>query len=278
MISISLIPNEQLTFLDWFQKDARHFQMIYQSVFLIYGINFLGWAADSINYFLFIFFSLITQYVWLKIKGKDLSGLKSGLITSLSLSMMFKAGHPGIAVLAPILAITSKYIFNYKRKHFFNPANFGIIISILITGEGWISPGQWGSDAVIIYLIGAAGLMIILKVKRLETAFAFLFTFLLAEFTRTSGYLGWEPEVFLHKITNGSLWLFTFFMITDPVSTPNHPKARLIWASCTGLLAFALGNFLFVNAAPLWALFIMSPLTFFFDKLFIHQKFKWIQS
>lgn len=278
MTAIALAENKIVSFFDWFQKDARHFQIIYQSIFLLYGINFLGWGVDSISFFIFISFCLLTQLIWLRIKGKDLSGLKSSLITSMSLCLMFKTGHPAVAVLAAIFSISSKYIFNYKGKHFFNPANFGIIVSILLTGKGWISPGQWGSDAVIIYLVGAAGLMILLKVKRLETSVAFLFTFLLAEYIRTTIYIGWEPEVFLHKITNGSLWLFAFFMITDPVSTPDHPKARIIWAAATGLLAFVLGNFYFVYASPVWALFIMSPLTFFFDKIFIHSKFKWIQS
>ena len=273
-----ILVDQKFPLIEWFQKDARHFQIIYQSIFLLYGINFLGWGLDAINYLTFITVCLIIQYVWLKIKNKDFSGLKSALITSLSLSLMFKAGHPAVAILAAILAISSKYIFTYGGKHFFNPANFGIITSVLITGEGWISPGQWGSDAVIIYLIGAAGLMILLKVKRLETSFAFLFTFLIAEFIRTTMYLGWEPEVFFHKITTGSLWLFAFFMITDPVSTPNHPWARLIWAAFTGVLAFVLSNYFFVYASPLWALFIMSPFTIFFDKFFIHQKFKWLQS
>ena len=278
MNAIALTQNKSIEFFDWFQKDARHFQIIYQSIFLLYGINFLGWGVDVMNYFLFITVCLVTQFLWLIIKGKDLSGLKSGLITSMSLCLMFKAGHPVAALLAATLAISSKYIFKYNGKHFFNPANFGIIVSILITGKGWISPGQWGSDAVIIYLIGAAGLMILLKVKRLETSFSFLFTFLLAEFLRTTIYLGWEPDVFFHKITNGSLWLFAFFMITDPVSTPNHPQARIIWAASTGILAFLLGNFFFVYASPVWALFIMSPLTIIFDKIFQHNKFKWIQS
>lgn len=278
MTSIVLADNKLFHFYEWFQKDARHFQVIYQSIFLLYGINFLGWGIDAVSFLFFITFCLLTQYIWLRIKKKDLSGLKSALITSMSLCLMFKAGHPFIAMLAAVLSISSKYIFKYKGKHFFNPANFGIIISILLTGKGWISPGQWGSDAVIVYLVGAAGLMILLKVKRLETSLSFLFTFLLAEYIRTTIYIGWEPEVFLHKITNGSLWLFAFFMITDPVSTPDHPRARIIWAAATGLLAFVLGNFYFVYASPVWALFIMSPLTFFFDKLFIHQKFKWIQS
>ena len=278
MTSIALPGNKLLDLYEWFQRDARHFQIIYQSIFLLYGINFLGWGVDTISFLLFITFCLLTQFFWLKIKEKELSGLKSALITSMSLCLMFKAGHPFIAMLAAVLSISSKYVFNYKGKHFFNPANFGIIVSILLTGKGWISPGQWGNDAVIIYLVGAAGLMILLKVKRLETSVAFLFTFLLAEYIRTTIYIGWEPEVFIHKITNGSLWLFAFFMITDPVSTPDHPKARIIWAAATGILAFVLGNFYFVYASPVWALFIMSPLTFFFDKLFIHQKFKWIQS
>jgi hypothetical protein len=65
-------------------------------------------------------------------------------------------------------------------------------------------------------------------------------------------------------------------MITDPVSTPSHPQARIAWAALVALLAFYLATYQFVNGAPLWALFFLSPLTILLDKFFVHSKFSWI--
>jgi Na+-translocating ferredoxin:NAD+ oxidoreductase RnfD subunit len=89
--------------------------------------------------------------------------------------------------------------------------------------------------------------------------------------------LGWEPEVWLHKLTSGSLLLFTFFMITDPVTTPSAPRARIGWSMLVGALAFMLGWKYFVNASPVWALFFLSPLTPLIDHLWKGERFSWIQ-
>ncbi|MFK7968736.1 MAG: RnfABCDGE type electron transport complex subunit D [Bacteroidia bacterium] len=39
-------------------------------------------------------------------------------------------------------------------------------------------------------------------------------------------------------MTNGSLLLFTFFMITDPMTTPNARKPRIVWAILIGIVSF----------------------------------------
>lgn len=44
------------------------------------------------------------------------------------------------------VAIASKFVFSFGEKHFFNPANFGIIFALLLTNNAWVSPGQWGED------------------------------------------------------------------------------------------------------------------------------------
>ena len=179
-------------------------------------------------------------------------------------------------MLAGLLSISSKFIFRFRGKHIFNPTNFGIIITILFTHAAWISPGQWGNNGLLVFSIGLTGLIVLLSVKRLDTALAFLLTFCLLSFIRSVVIVGWSYDVFLHQFTSGTLLLFTFFMITDPVSTPSHKHARIIWASLVAMLAFYLSNYQFINGAPLWALFFISPLTFFLDKLFVHRKFSWI--
>ena len=86
----------------------------------------------------------------------------------------------------------------------------------------------------------------------------------------------WPVDHWLHHITNGTILLFTFFMITDPMTTPNHPRARIIWGVLVGLLAFALAHVFYLQpSAPLWALFIISPLTIAFDKVLKHAKYQW---
>lgn len=258
-----------------FFKDARHFQIVYLSLFLLYGIYALGWEVDSLKYTVLIGTCLIVQAIGAFIYKLDLKSLKSGMITALGLCLLLKSNSYETLALAAIIAIASKFLIRYRGKHIFNPANIGIIVAVLFTGDAWISPGQWGSNTVLLYFFGAAALIVLLKVGRLDTSLIFLGAFVALEIGRTILYLGWGWDVLIHKLLNGSFLLFVFFMITDPMTTPNHGKGRIIWAIVLAGLSFLLTNWLYINTAPIWALFIISPVTALLDRKYKGVKFEW---
>lgn len=253
--------------LAWLRSDGRHFQIIAQISFLCYGILNLGWDADWINYLSIFSGVLVAQGLAIRFSGLPIDSLKSALITGLGLSLLMKANHPILFLSAALLAIGMKFITKWNGKHLWNPANFGIVAAAALSGEAWISPGQWGSSAVIIFIVGTAGLAVLSNIKRLETGIAFLFTFALLEYCRTVLYLGWEHDVFLLKLCNGSLWLFSFFMITDPMTSPNQRKMRIAWSIVIGATSFYLASFHFINGAPFWTLFFFTPFTPLLDRI-----------
>ena len=272
--------------IQWFIRDARHYQILFLSTFLLYGITNLQWDMNPTIIATAFTSCFITQYLFIVLRMNDLHSLKSAMISSLSLCLMLKTNDPLVMLLAGTLSISGKFLLRWRHpavgkigggwKHFFNPTNFGIITTIVITGNAWISPGQWGSDGLLLFGIGLLGLFVLLKVKRLDIAIAFFTVFCLLTFTRNVAVLGWSADVFFHQFTSGTLLLFTFFMITDPVSTPSHRIARICWAVLVAFLAFYLATYEFINGAPLWALFFLSPLSVLFDKLFLHPKFSWL--
>lgn len=247
--------------LVWLRSDGRHFQIIAQISFLCYGVLLLGWDADWQNYLAIFSGVIAAQGLAIRFAGFPMDSLKSALITGLGLSLLMKANDPWLFLFAALLAIGMKFLTKVNGKHVWNPANFGIVAAAFLSGDAWISPGQWGSSALIIFIVGTAGLAVLSNIKRLETGLAFLITFAALEYIRTVLYLGWEHDVFLLKLTNGSLWLFSFFMITDPMTTPNHRKLRIGWAMIVGAISFYLANFYFVNGAPFWTLFFLTPFT-----------------
>ena len=109
----------------------------------------------------------------------------------------------------------------------------------------------------------------------MDTSITFLAVFGGLLFLRQVVYLGWEPSVWLHQMSNGTLLLFAFFMITDPMTTPNHTCARIIWAGALGAALFIASNFFYVQTAAVWLLFMISPFTPFFDRLFQAKKYAW---
>ena len=258
-----------------FLKDPRHFQIVFLSLFLVFGILRLHWDADILRYTILLSTVLTVQYLFIRWKKLDIRSLKSALITGLGLCLLFHASAPWVLVLGATIAIAGKFLVRFRGKHIFNPANLGIVAAILLTGQAWVSPGQWGSGPVLVFLVGAAGLMVLLRVGRIDTSVAFLLTFAGLDLLRTVFYLGWGLDVWAHRMMNGSLLLFAFFMITDPMTSPDHPRARLIWAFSIALLAFILSNWAFIHTAPIWALFFITPITAICDTYWKAERFQW---
>ncbi|NEO19546.1 MULTISPECIES: RnfABCDGE type electron transport complex subunit D [unclassified Moorena] len=203
--------------------------------------------------------------------------LKSAMITALSLSLLLRADNYSTIVLAGSLGILSKFIFRVEGKHFFNPANFGIIAVLILTNDAWVSPGQWGDDGWYGLLFAGTGSMVLKRVGRWDTTAAFLGAYAVLEGIRNL-WLGWSWDVFCHRLMSGSFLLFALFMLTDPRSIPNAPISRLLWAVCIALLTFILRNQFFMPTAIFWALFALSPLSVLLDFIWSSTRFSWDDS
>ncbi|MGC4100660.1 RnfABCDGE type electron transport complex subunit D [Ferruginibacter sp.] len=273
-------------FITSFFKDARYFQVLFQCSFLSYGIFYLGWNAEWALYFTYLSVSIVTQLcaeiILSRIKSKSLpstvkikNGIPSAIISSMGLCLLLKTNSLPVAALAAFISIASKYIIRIRGKHIFNPSALGIVAAVLLTGKAWISPGQWGSNAVLFFAVICLGFIVTTRVQKLDTSLAFLLTFGGLLFIRQIVYLGWPLDFFVQSISTGSLLLFSFFMITDPKTTPNHKVARIIWSMLVAAVAFYLATFKFISTAPVWVLVYMQPLVPLFDWLFKAKQFSW---
>ncbi len=272
-------------------KDARYFQIIFQSIFLGYGILYLHWNAEWWLYSTYFGVSIATQFLCSIIFNKKIikifsldwwkklqMSIPSALISSFGLSLLLKTNHWYIAALAAVISIASKYIIRINGKHIFNPSALGIVAVLYFTGDAWISPGQWGSNIVILFTVLCLGFIVTTKVQKLDVSLAFLGTFAALLFARQIIYLGWPMDFFIQSLSTGSLLLFAFFMITDPKTTPNHSIARIIWSMAVAAVAFYLTAFKFMNGAPMWVLVLAQPLVPVLDKLFKAKTFQWKSS
>lgn len=276
-------------------KDARDYQIIFLSLFLVLGIGTRDWTLRPELILILILTCLLTQWLadsitftwdwnhnfnysaqtdFVLLNPIKLHSLRSAIITSLGLSLLLRADSYTPIIIAGFLSIISKFIFKFRDKHFFNPANFGIISVLILTGDAWVSPGQWGEDWWYALLFAGAGGVVLKKVGRWDTTAAFIGLYALLEAFRNFT-LGWTWDVFLHRLTSGSLLLFALFMLTDPRSIPNARIARLIWAGCIAVLTFIIRNQFYVSTAVFWALFALSPLTVILDYIWSAPKFSW---
>ena len=262
--------------------DPRYFQVIFQAIFLIYGIFYLHWNADWLHYVISIGGCLFFQYTADSIKAKrflkpnefDRWGF-SVLISAMSLCLLLKTNFWYISLLAALLSVVSKYIFRVNSKHIFNPSAFGIVATLLLTKDAWLSPGQWGSNTVIFFGVVTLGTLVVTRVQKLDISLAFLLTFVGLLYWRQVYTLGWPMDHFIHSVSTGSLLLFTFFMISDPRTSPNHPVARILWAVLIAVIAFYLAAFKWKYNTIIWVLVMAAPLVPILDKIFKAKIFEW---
>lgn len=268
------------------QWDARYFQIIFQTVFLCYGLLYLHWAAEWWLYATYFITSIITQLICeykfvpstikaIPFKARFLRGFPSILISSFGLTLLLKTNSFYVAAFAAIVSILSKYIVRINGKHIFNPSALGIAAAISITGNAWFSPGQWGSGMVILFAAVCLGCIVVTKVQKLDVSLAFLGTFAGLVFIRQIIFLQWPLDFFVQSLSTGSLLLFSFFMITDPKTTPDHRVARIVWAVLVAAVSFYLSVFKFINGAPIWVLVCSQPLVPLIDHLFKARRFEW---
>ncbi|MBD2292983.1 RnfABCDGE type electron transport complex subunit D [Anabaena sphaerica FACHB-251] len=257
-------------------KDIRDYQILFLSLFLILGIGTRDWTLRPELILIAIATCLVTQSILSLVITKEANiNLRSPLITSLGLSLLLRADHGTTMVLAAATAIGSKFVFQTGDKHFFNPANFGIISALALTPDAWVSPGQWGEEWWYGLLFAGTGGMILQRVGRWDTTAAFLGAYSLLEAVRNI-WLGWTWDVYLHRLMSGSLILFALFMVTDPRSIPNSPIGRIVWAVCIAIVTFILRNYFFLSTAVFWALFALAPLTILIDNLWFAPRFAWL--
>jgi Na+-transporting NADH:ubiquinone oxidoreductase subunit NqrB len=264
-------------------KDARYFQIIFQALFLCYGVFFLHWRNESWLYLTYFSTGLAVQFVCEIFLGKKhlpflyrlKNGIPSVLISSFGLSLLLKTNYWWVAVFAATVSVLSKYILRINGKHVFNPSALGIVLAIVLTGNAWISPGQWGSGTVILFGVLTFGFIVTTRVQKLDVSLAFLGTFAGLIYLRQIIYLGWPMDHFIQSVSTGSLLLFSFFMITDPKTIPNHTLARTLWCMAIAAVAFYLTAFKFMNGAPVFVLVLAQPLVPILDKFFKAKKFEW---
>lgn len=267
-------------------RDPRYFQLFFQLILLAYGCFMLNWPVHWQHFAIYtgagLFFFFIMEGIMLRRSlnrhdylNRIQKGVLSVIITSFSLCLLLRVNHTTTAFLAAFLSVIPKYVLRYKGHHIFNPSALAIVATVLISNDAWFSPGQWGSTAMLVFLVGLLGCIILLRVQRIGVSLAFFTTFISLLFFRQIIFLGWPMDHFLQSVSNGSLLLFGFFMITDPKTIPLHAKAASVWALLVAVVAFYLLSFQFIPGALVWTLVLLQPLVPVMNYFFPAPDFKW---
>jgi Na+-transporting NADH:ubiquinone oxidoreductase subunit NqrB len=254
--------------------DPRLYQIASLGGLLLYGMLVRGFEIEPPRAALLLGTCLATQLAATRLWGLPAFEPKSALISGLSLCLLLRSNSAALAVLAAVVTIASKFLIRVRGKHVFNPTNFGLVVSMAATGQVWASPGQWGSTAYLAFLIACAGGLVVNRAARSDVSYAFLAFWCAALFGRAA-WLGDPLSIPAHQLQSGALLLFTFFMISDPKTTPDSRAGRIVFAALVAAGAFYVQFRLFRPNGLLWSLAVVSLLVPWLDRLLPGPRYDW---
>ena len=255
-------------------RDPRHYQIAILTSLLVYGILWLDFEVQAAQAFVILATAQLTQYVCTKLWALPRFDPKSALISSLSLCLLLRTNLIAVALLAASITIASKFLIRWNGKHVFNPTNFGLVVVILLTGQAWVSPGQWGSGLYLGFLLASLGGLVVNRSSRSDVTYAFLGFYLAVLFGR-SLWLGEPMSIPLHQLQSGAFLLFAFFMISDPKTTPDSRAGRILFAFLIAIGAGFVHFALFRPNGLLWSLVFFAMFVPFIDWLLPGTQYQW---
>ncbi len=269
--------------------DARWFQILFLASFLCLGALARDFALTGQQVALTFVAAIVTQAAWQWGLGlpnrKGWSGYLSAIVSSFGISILVRADSLWVHPLLAALAMSSKFLLRASpaqcRSHILNPANFAAFAAWAWLPGAWLSPGQWGSESMAALWFIALGGLVTQRIQRWDVSLAFLGTWaaLLAgrvlwlDYNAAVGSAMW-----LQQIGNGATLLFAFFMISDPMTTPQRRSARIAYAMAVAIVAFIWQFVLYKPHGLIVVLFAASALVPLINYWWPTQRFEWQQA
>jgi len=140
--------------------------------------------------------------------------------------------------------------------------------------RAWVSSGQWGSAAIGAFALACLGFVVLTRARRAQTTFAFLIAFAALLIGRAI-WLGDPLGIPLHQLQNGVLLIFSFFMISDPKTTPNASVARIMYGALVACVAYTIQFVFYEPNGPIIALILSAPLVPLLDLSMRGRIYRW---
>jgi Na+-transporting NADH:ubiquinone oxidoreductase subunit NqrB len=179
-------------------------------------------------------------------------------------------------MLAAVIAIGSKFLVRIRGKHVFNPANVALVSLLLLADRAWISSGQWGSATLGALALACLGMLVLTRARRAETTIAFLAAYAALLLGRAL-WLGDPLAIPLHQLQNGALLIFAFFMISDPKTSPDAPRGRMLYGTLVAGVAYVIQFVFYESNAPILSLILCAPVVPLIDLILGGRSYRWKQ-
>lgn len=222
-------------------------------LFLIFLSAF--WYSPSASKLLTLTLALsstvISDFMFTKLRRIPPFLLSAGIVSGLIIALLTDPSLPWyIPVLAGVLAMFSKNFLRFSRRHIFNPAGFGLILTAFIfqTGVSWwaVSFQTFPQNLIFFLILLTPAFVSIKKMRRHLTIFSFLIAY---------------GIIFKNFFLDPTVLFFTLVMLPEPMTTPYIKKYQVIFGVFVSIISFLISSFF--AGDPLITALLLGNIIFF---------------
>lgn len=233
---------------------------------ILYLVSLALFLAIKDRDFIFLFTTLVAvssalaiETVFLYLKERRFSFTESSIITGLIIGYVVSSDEAlWKIVFTSALAILSKHLIVFKKKHIFNPAAFGLFLTVILFGASlqWKGTFAW-------HILVPFGLYFIYKIKKIE---------LLIGYALISLAL-FGTQAFLQGISWLNIfgyfsYFYIFVMAIEPKTTPTRLMGKFIFGAGIAILIFILTQIGVKFDVELFSLLMMNAAVPLLNKTF----------
>jgi len=133
-----------------------------------------------------------------------------------------------VIAVAALLAISSKHLFRFRKRHVFNPAAFGILLSIFMCG----ATTQW-QGTYLWYILVPAGCYFIYRIRKFEVIIGYAVAAVLL-----FGAQAVLQRMPLQNIFGYFSYFYICIMLIEPKTSPPGQTGKFVFGAIVAVLIF----------------------------------------
>lgn len=240
-------------------NDPRYYILLFLASFTLAGQLYLGFFQNWKDIGASVITAVVLEFLIVGIRYKSWKFPLSALITGLGIGLLLSSHKVWPYIVTSLLAIVFKHTVRIRGNHVFNPNNIAMVVMLFfLPGFAVSTPKQWTNGIEVMTILLLFGCIAAYKANRLDTVLAFVGGYALFAAVRHWGFD--EPYFYAFGPMLGAAFqLFTFFMITDPKTTPPLRSQRIGFGVTIALID-AILRLCAVNHSLFYASFLVTLL------------------
>lgn len=241
-----------MTIPSW--RDPRWSILAYLALFDVYALTAPFFNRTVSQYAASISTCLACDLLFSRLRTGKWNFPLSALITSFGILLLCDSPYVWPYTVIALVSILSKHALRVDGRHIFNPNNFGIVFGLMyMSGKMVVDGGRWGNTFAGMGVIAVLGMTLVWRANRWAVSAGYLGGFLGGAVVR-SLLTGIPFATLCFPLSGAAFNLFTYYMITDPATSPGPRRQQAAFGLAVGLVdaVFRYGE---NRYAPFFALF-----------------------